>query len=185
MKKRKGCRDSATRILRAVCVVLAGYGGFAQHCAAQVAVPVALPLVQFSSGMVGLAPGQTARLNVVNIGTTTPTSPIPCILVLAFLDSDGKILKQMVASLASRKAAFVDLVAVPGAGGGRIEIRGIGYNPLLSPEAAVPQPISCNLVPTLELFDTESGKTAVILADFRISTGTPLATPALTPPQPE
>ena len=36
-------------------------------------------------------------------------SPIPCVLVLAFLDGDGKILKQMVASVASGKAAFVDL----------------------------------------------------------------------------
>jgi hypothetical protein len=133
--------------------------------------------------MVGLASGQTARLNVVNIGPTTTTSPIPCVLVLAFLDSDGKILKQMVASLASRKAALIDLAAVPGAG--RMEIRGIGYNPLLSPVAAIPQPVSCILVPTLEVFDTETGKTAVILADFRTATGIPFAAPTFTPTQPE
>jgi hypothetical protein len=184
MKKRGAfvCRDSAAGILPVVCAVVACHLGFAQYSDAQGTAPVALPSVQFSSGMAGLASGQTARLNVVNIGPTT-ASPIPCVLVLAFLDSDGKILKQMVASLASGKAAFVDLAASTSAWGRRLEIRGIGYNPLLSPVAAVPQPVSCNLVPTLELFDTETGKTAAILADFRTSTGTPIATPTLMPPQ--
>jgi hypothetical protein len=164
--------------------MVAGYLGFARHCNAQGTAPVALPLVTFSSGMAGLAPGQTARLNVVNIGPTT-ASPVACVLVLAFLDSDGKILKQMVASVPSGKAAFVDLPASPGPSGGRIEIRGIGYNPLLSPVAAVPQPVSCNLVPTLELFDTETTKTVAIVSDFRSLTATPIATPTppLAPPQ--
>src|SRR5260370_9042453 len=179
MKKRGAFvwRDSAAGILSVICAVVAGLVGFAQRCDAQGTAPVALPSAQFSSGMAGLASGQTARLNVVNIGPTT-TSPIPCVLVLAFLDSDGKILKQMVASVASGQAAFVDLAASTSAWGRRLEIRGIGYNPLLSPVA-----VSCNLVPTLELFDTETGKTAAILADFRTSTITPIATPTLTPPQ--
>jgi hypothetical protein len=97
-------RGSATGSLLFVCALVAGYVGFARNGDAQVTSPIALPSVQFSSGMVGLALGQTARLNVVNVGpTTATTSPIPCVLVLAFLDSDGKILKQMVASVASSR----------------------------------------------------------------------------------
>jgi hypothetical protein len=175
-------RDLAAGILPVICAVVVGHLGFAPHCDAQGMAPVALPSVQFSSGMAGLASGQTARLNVVNIGPTT-SSPIPCVLVLAFVDSDGKILKQMVASVAPGKAAFLDLVASTSVWGARLEIRGVGYNPLLSPVATVPQPVSCNLVPTLELFDTGTGKTAAILAEFGTSTATPIATPTLTPAQ--
>src|SRR5260370_20413960 len=179
MKKRSAfvCRDSAAGILPVVCAVVAGLLGFAQYCDAQGTAPVVLPSVQFSSGMAGLASGQTARLNVVNIGPTT-ASPIACVLVLAFLDSDGKILKQMVASVALGKAAFMHLAANTTVWGARLEIRGIGYNPLLSP-VAVPQPVSCNLVPTLDVLDQQTSKTAAILADFRTSTTRHIATPAL------
>jgi hypothetical protein len=34
--------------------------------------------------------------------------------------------------------------------------------PLLAFGSAVPQPISCNLIPTLELFDTETGRTLFV-----------------------
>jgi hypothetical protein len=50
--------------------------------------------------MVGLASGQTARLIVVNVGATAP-SPLHCVLVLAFVDSDRKILTQKFVSVAS------------------------------------------------------------------------------------
>jgi len=113
--------------------------------------------------MVGLASGQTARLNVVNVSAPSP-SPLPCVLVLAFLDSNGKIVKQMFVQVGVGKAAFVDLVSNDA---GRVQIRGIGYNPLLSPEPAIPQPLSCSFVPTLELFDTETGRTSAIVTDFR------------------
>jgi hypothetical protein len=126
--------------------------------------------------MVGLASGQTARLNVVNVGVPTP-SPLPCVLVLAFRDSDGRILKQRFVSVKTGKAALLDLTQgdIDGTAGdhghgdnpARLQIRGMGYNPLLSPGSAIPQPLSCNLVPTLELFDTETGRTAAIVTDFR------------------
>lgn len=47
----------------------------------------------------------------------------------------------------------------------RIEIRGIGYNPLLTDSSGIPVSQSCNLIPTLEVFDTDEGKTSVILID--------------------
>src|SRR5262249_31475852 len=145
--------------------VVVGTLCFVQQTGAQGPVASLLPSVQFSSGMVGLASGQTARLNVVNVGVPTP-SPVPCVVALAFLDSDSKILKQMFVSVGFGKAAFVDLVM--GKSAGRFQIRGIGYNPLLTPGPAIPQALSCSFVPTLELFDTETGRTAVIVTDFRI-----------------
>ena len=179
-------RDSALRSLVAVCAVAVGLLGSLQRAEAQSTTPIAIPSTEFSSGMVGLASGQTARLNVVNVGVPTP-SPLPCVLVLAFLDSDGKILKQMFVSVMTGKAALLDLAEsdIDGTSDGpdaaRPQIRGIGYNPLLSPGPAIPQPLSCNLVPTLELFDKETGRTAVIVTDFRTSSS---STPAPAPSQP-
>lgn len=166
MKKRRVFvgRDLAFRILPAVFAVAVVTLGFSERTEAQ-GVPSVLPSAQFSSGMVGLTSGQTARLNVVNVGVPN-SAPLPCVLALAFLDIDSKILKQMFVSLGFGKAAFVDLV-MGNSGPGRVQIRGIGYNPLLTPGSAIPQPLSCSLVPTLELFDTETGRTAAIVTDFR------------------
>jgi len=121
--------------------------------------------------MVGLASGQTARLSVVNVGLSTG-SPIPCVLALAFLDSDGKILKQIFVSVTPGKAAFLDL-PMNGIDSGRVQIRGIGYNPLLAAGSAIPQPLSCSLVPTLELFDNVTWRTVTVLANFKDLTPTP------------
>jgi len=179
-------RDSALRSLVAVCALAVGLLGSLQRAEAQSTIPIAIPTTEFSSGMVGLASGQTARLNVVNVGVPTP-SPLPCVLVLAFLGSDGNILKQMFVSVMTGKAALLDLAESEidgksdGTNAARPQIRGIGYNPLLSPGPAIPQPLSCNLVPTLELFDTDTGRTAVIITDFRSPT---FSTPAPTPSQP-
>ena len=136
-----------------------------EQAAAQETAPVAVGSPDFSSGMVGIASGQTLRFNVVNVGAPNP-SPLPCVLALAFLDSDGKIVKQKFVSLASGKAAFLDLEMSGVPGPDRVQVRGISYNPLLATPGSIPQPISCSLVPTLELFDTGSGRTSAIVTDF-------------------
>jgi hypothetical protein len=132
---------------------------------AQWTSPIATTPQDFSSGMMGLAARQTARLNVVNIGVAG-TSPLPCVLAIAFVDSNSKILKQTFVSLGSGKAAFLELSLTDIAASDRTAIRGIGYNPLLTPVSAIPQPLSCNLLPTLELFDVDTGRTLAILGDF-------------------
>jgi len=149
--------------------------GLAARMEAQGTTPIANPLTEFSFGMLGLAAGQTARLNVVNVGVAT-VSPLPCVLATAFLDSNGKILKQTFVSLKSGQSALLDLTgneagnaSEPGHktdSAQRVPIRGVGYNPLLAPGSAIPQPLSCNLVPTFELFDTDTGRTVAILGDF-------------------
>jgi hypothetical protein len=112
----------------------------------------------FTFGMVGLAPGQTARLNVVNIGSFGGAT-IPCRLVLGFLDANGKLLHQAFVQVDTGKAAFLDLISKETSE--RIQIRGIGYNPLL-----IPVPLSCSLVPTLEIFGPDSATTSVVLANW-------------------
>lgn len=109
----------------------------------------------FTFGMVGLAPGQTARLNVVNVGSSSG-STIPCGLVLEFLDDLGRALIQKFVQVDSGKAAFLDLPASDD--GVRIQVRGIGFNPLL-----IPVSLSCQLLPTLEVFNNDTGASSLIL----------------------
>ena len=61
-------RDSGFRSLATVCAVAVGLLGSMQRAEAQATNPIAIPSIEFSSGMVGLAFFQTARLNVVNVG---------------------------------------------------------------------------------------------------------------------
>jgi hypothetical protein len=125
-----------------------------------------------SFGMVGLGAGQTARLNIVNIGAATGI-PLPCVLALAFLDNNSKILKQVFGSLKSGPSALLHLTGNKAGlneqkpdSAQRVQIRGLGYNPLLASGSAIPQPLSCNLVPTLELLDAATGKTVTMLRAF-------------------
>ena len=165
-------RDS----LPAVCAVAIGMLGLSERTEAQGTAPIAVSSTEFSSDMVGLAASQTARLNVVNVGVPN-VSPLPCVLVLAFLDSNSKILKQTFVSLKSGQSALLDLTGNEAGDASeqnghkinstqRVPIRGIGYNPLLAPGSTTPLPLSCNLATTLELFDTDTGRTVAILGDF-------------------
>ena len=157
-------RGLASRILPVVCGVAVSML-FATHRAeGQWTVPIASPSTEFSFGMVGLGAGQTAGLNIVNIGAATGT-PLPCVLALAFLDSNSKILKQVFVSLKSGQSALLDLTGNEAGlkeqkpdSAQRVQIRGLGYNPLLPSGSAIPQPLSCNLVPTLEPFDAAQAK---------------------------
>src|SRR5262245_31708215 len=85
--------DLTSRILPAVCAVAVSMLLGTDCAHAQWTAPIANPSTEFSFGMVGLGPGQTARLNIVNIGAATST-PLPCVLALAFFDSNSKVLKQ-------------------------------------------------------------------------------------------
>ncbi len=156
-------RHTASMLWPAFCALVIGLGTGEQP-KAQVS-PIATASPDFSSGMLGVAAGQTARLNIVNIAGPA-VSPLPCVLAVAFVDSNSKILKHTFVSLTSGKAAFLDLSLTGLGASDRISIRGIGYNPLLAPGAAIPQPLSCKLLPTLELFETDTGRTVAILGDF-------------------
>jgi hypothetical protein len=157
-------RVAAFMLLPAFWALVIGLGT-EEPSKAQWTSPIATTPPDFSSGMMGLAARQTARLNVVNIGVVG-ASPLPCVLAIAFVDSNSKVLKQTFVSLGSGKAAFLELSLTDIGSSDRTAIRGIGYNPLLTPGSAIPQPLSCNLLPTLELFDVDTGRTLAILGDF-------------------
>jgi hypothetical protein len=114
-------------------------------------------------GMVGIVEGQTARLNLVNLGTTNPlTPPDPCRARLQFFDGEGNALAGKLVTLKPGQAAFLDYAAsfTPTnigdvVGPTRAEIRGA----VNTETGALPPP--CRT--TLEIFDNATGKTAVFI----------------------
>lgn len=139
-----------------------------------------------TSGIVGLAQGQTARFNVLNPGpavpsTTTAVPPV-CVAALKYYDAAGALLKSSTVAVAPGTAGYLDLfsdVDLAIAVGLRREIRAT-VSVLLVPAAtpqATPEPV-CKLIGTLEIFDALSGKTEVVLGGLHRLTevATPTAT---------
>src|SRR6266545_2362933 len=107
--------------------------------------------------MVGLAKGQTARLNMVNIGDPNVE---PCEVQMVFYDSQGKALARDVQKLDPGVATFLDLgysdVGDPTI---RVQIRAWV-------KVVVGDPNIC--LSSLEIFDDETGKTTVFVGNPNI-----------------
>lgn len=130
-------------------------------------VPVS---AQTGSGfpMVGIASGQSARINVLN-GAPTASNPTSCNVSLQYMDVNGNLLKQLpTVNLLPGTATSLDLSwdELPG-GNLRVEIRAVlifGYSGGANPPAGILQQSACNnLVPSLEVYDNTTGRTSFIL----------------------
>jgi hypothetical protein len=140
-------------------------------------IPTLAPQEQVSSfGMVGVASGQTGRLNVVNSGTQSP-APAACKVRLQLVDEAGEVLKEVtIDNLLPGRAASLDLARpAPSSADStplRVQMRGVvrtnnQAGPLpLAP--AFPVQAGCTLIPTLEVFDNSTGRTAAILSGTQI-----------------
>jgi len=115
-------------------------------------------------GMVGIADGQTARLNIVNVGVLDPTTglpPDPCRARLQFVDADGNELASRGVAPEMGHAKFLDFtprfvpVDTAAAAPLRAEIRAV----VLTDNGLPPGP--CRL--TLEIFDNVTGRSEVVL----------------------
>ena len=111
--------------------------------------------------MVGIVEGQqTARLNVVNWGDPEIKNARPCMVELMFFDSEGEMLAMMMVSLDPGVAMFHDL-RFPAAGvEGRFQIR--------AEVMVMGDKKSCDVIPTLEIYDNETMKTEVFWGDPEI-----------------
>ena len=119
-------------------------------------------------GMVGIAEGQTARLNVLSPGVQAPAATgILCSALLTFLDDQGSTLKSATVTVAPGKSALLDLDADTDLKlmmDQRKQIRATIQIPPALPPAGT-QPVFCNLFPTLEIFDRVTGKTQIIVVE--------------------
>jgi hypothetical protein len=121
--------------------------------------------------MIGIGIGQTARVNALNLATQDLTNSSSCSAILQFLDTQGNVLKQATVNLPPGTAASLDLKKseLPTTAF-RIEIRAValfGYVGGANPPQPILQTAACNLmVPSLEIFDTATGRTRLILATY-------------------
>ncbi len=107
--------------------------------------------------MIGLAKGQTARLNMVNVGDPNQET---CEAQMVFFDSQGRTRSRDVQKLEPGMATFLDLsYAAIGDPATRVQIRGW--------VRVVGDPTLC--LASLEVFDEESAKTTVFIGDPHIS----------------
>ncbi len=165
---------------------------------AQVSTPVIPVSVEqsWTTGIVSFIGSQTAQLNVLNIApipTATTGSgngngggsgngaaaTVPCQVQLSFYDTQNHLVKQgSVVTVAPQTAVTLNLTTsqVPAADltTPRMAIRGVVKVEPVTPATGsgttifYPYPFSCQLVTTLELFDTVGGITQTFTSDTRL-----------------
>jgi len=151
-------------------ILLAGWLVSAVAVLAQTTLPVPIgnSPTTLSFGMIGLAGGQTVRLNAVNIARTPPPiaiAQVPCKVELDLFDAQGNMIKQnVIDNLGYGKSAFVEADrALITDSNNRVEVTGvvkIGSN----------QSFFCSVTPTLEVYDAATGRTQAILSNTAQST---------------
>lgn len=123
-------------------------------------------------GLLGMAEGQSLRINALNLGSRSSTPASGCEVTLRFLDAKGLVLREKVLQLPVGQSAFFDLRrAQISDQPGRASVRAVllfgfagGGAP---PGPDVRQNFDCNIVPTLELVDDASGRTTLVLTDAK------------------
>ncbi|HEY7170430.1 MAG TPA: hypothetical protein VH417_06250 [Vicinamibacterales bacterium] len=128
-------------------------------------------------GMVGIADGQTARLNIVNLGVVDPTTglpPDPCRAILEFVDANGRVVAARGVAAQMARAAFLDFTPnftpLNGVAPLRAEIRAV----VLTDNGVPPGP--CRV--TLEIFDNVTGRSQIVLAPPGLAAPGQLVQPA-------
>ncbi len=116
----------------------------------------------------GIASGQTARLNALNVGVQAPALGVTCSAQLSFFDNQGGLLKSSTVTVIPGRGMSIDLDAdadLKLAPGERRQIRGvISIPPAVDVPAGTP---SCSLTPSLEIFDRATGRTEIILTSVQ------------------
>lgn len=119
-------------------------------------------------GMVGLAEGQTAQLNLLAPRVPATAAATSCSAAVAFLDGQGNVLKSGTLTVLPDQSASFDLDSdadLQMASDERREIRATIQIAPLPPVAGSTAPIMapCRLIPTLEIIDNITKKTSVIV----------------------
>ena len=113
---------------------------------------------QLTSGVAGVTPGQTARLNVLYPTVPAPILLAVCEATLLIADDQGNVLKtNSVSSFTAGKSVSLDLnIDTDPTGSPKTEIHG-----------DVVSPLGCNFIATLELIDNLTQKTILVVGSKR------------------
>jgi hypothetical protein len=105
-------------------------------------------------GAIGIIQSQTMRLKVVCLHNPPADVPASCAVQLKFSDASGRVLKQDNRIILPDQITFLDISAA--------DLRGAGFDGSrgeLLP--AVLPAVGCRVIPTVEVFDSITGKTEV------------------------
>jgi hypothetical protein len=161
-----------------ICVfALAAFGLYAQT---NVTPPVR---VTRTTGIVGIAEGQTAQLNALNPGIAPAgTTGATCSALLAFVADNGTVLKTKIVNVSpgtSQPLVIDSILDLNLAVNARRQIRGTVTIPPVPPPSTAPVTAVCKLIGTLEIFNTLDGHTLVTLGASH-EVPAPVATPVAT-----
>ena len=124
-------------------------------------------------GLFGIVAGQSARVSVVNTsGDPHGYPPGPCRVGLAFVDADGTVLNEARVTLPPGQATALEFIWFERSGAsGRQDLRArVDIADLVDPEDRQPRlypPGPC--VPSVEVFETATGRTAFLVAKARMA----------------
>ena len=134
-------------------------------CVTACAQPSTQPGLGFP--LIGVASGQTVRLNALNAGSRSSSGGSSCTVTLRIMDSEGSLLKEGTVSVKPGKGTFLDLARTEP---GRLQIRGIALFGLVAGAAPGPEvrdQFDCNIMLSLEIFNSVTERTSVILTDAK------------------
>lgn len=153
------------------CAALAGAQG--------PSIPIPFNSQTQTTPMVGISNGQVARLNALNPGVPAPLATgALCSAQLSFVDANGVTLKTKQVLVAPGKSEPLDLDHDTEAGpdtGGRFELRAVVRIPPVGAAGAAPG--FCTIIPSLEIFDADTGKTIAIVTTTNTLPGFPTPVP--------
>jgi len=124
-----------------------------------------------SSPIVGIGTGQTARITALNLGTRQSTATSTCQITAQFLDQKAAILKEKTFDVAAGKSESIDFDYDRANSVKKLQLRAVllfgqvGGGAQPGPDAR--RTFDCNVVPSLELYDKPTGRTTVILTDWK------------------
>jgi len=149
-----------------------GLSVFVLAASCLVAQPIIPATDTRTTGVIGIASGETARFNVLNDAMAPGVTTTSCSVVLTYYGADGSVLKSATMPVALGTAGYLDLFSSSDlslALDQRKQIRATLSVPLVpnpsagsssSAPATVPE---CTLIGTLEILDAVTGRTQVIL----------------------
>lgn len=151
---------------------------------AQPPTPSIPPTQGLGFALVGVAPGQSVRINALNqVPSLALQGQAGCRISPQFYDAEGQLVTEYVVPvLTVGKSASLDLNRddLPG-GGGRLSLRAVlafgysgGANP---PPLILQQTATCNIVPSLEIYDNDTQKTNIVVTDAKPLPGPPIPIP--------
>jgi hypothetical protein len=166
-------------VLAAAALALAPLPIQAQRLPAQSTAPSVLATSSYVTfGMAGIATGQTARVNALNVAAGGPiVAGGSCQVTATFLDESGKTLATQTLPAGQGQAVHFDLLrSQADAGTDPVEIRAtLSAVFSISADATTSSPASCSIVPTMEIFNQTTGSTVAHLeTTYTLSAVVPL-----------